>query len=519
MAIHHVECRPRRHSGAIPAGKPVTTAQNDSYDVIVVGGGGTGLAAAIEAGNAGASTLLIEKNERLGGSTGWSVGSISVSATPHQAAKGVVDGPEQHWRDMALFNGPLDARDNPVLRRVLTEELPGTFRWLLSHGIRFYGPMPEPPHTKPRMHNVLPNSRSFIRHLEHAARKAGVTIVTAARAEELITEDGRIAAVACATPQGRRVFSARKAVVLTSGDFTNDPELKGRYMGAQEAKASGVNPTATGDGQKLAVRLGARILNGDLALGPELRFVPPGKPNLLQKLPPWPWLATFMAWSIDNMPAILLRPFLMSFVTTALAPSLNLFETGALLVNKNGERFTDERDNPALALPDQPDGNGFILLDARIAKLFTAWPNFISTAPGVAYAYLADYRRNRRDVFTEARTLDELSGKLGMPAGALGRTVVDYNVKAGNRPPIGGGPYVALGPARAVFVHNEGGLAVDHEHRVLGEGNKPIVGLYAAGATGQGGMLLKGHGHHIAWAFVSGRRAGRNAAGATAKRP
>ncbi len=485
--------------------------ENDTFDVVVVGGGGTGLAAAIEARAAGASVALIEKNPALGGSTGWSVGSISVSATPHQAAKGIVDRPEDHWCDMALFNGALDARDNPALRRILTEELPETFRWLLAHGMRFYGPMPEPPHTKPRMHNVLPNSRSFIRNLGRAARRGGVAIITSARAEELITARGRVTAVACKTPQGRRVFSARNAVVLASGDFTNDPELKGRYMGTQEAKASGVNPTATGDGQKLAVKLGARILNGDLALGPELRFVPPSRPNLLQKLPPWPWLASFMAWSIDHMPPVLLRPFIMSFVTTALAPSPSLFEAGALLVNKNGERFTDERDNPALVLPDQPDGNGFILLDARIAKLFTGWPNFISTAPGVAYAYLADYRRNRRDVFASAATLAALGDKLAISAGSLERTVAAYNATAGDRPNFGSGPYVALGPARAVFVHNEGGLAVDHEHRVLGEGDRPIEGLYAAGATGQGGMLLKGHGHHLAWAFVSGRRAGRNA--------
>ncbi|MGH6683849.1 MAG: FAD-dependent oxidoreductase [Pseudolabrys sp.] len=490
----------------------MTKAENDTYDVIVVGGGGTGLAAAIEARATGRSVALIEKNDALGGSTGWSVGSISVSATPHQAAKGVVDGPDDHWRDMALFNGALDTRDNPALRRVLTAELPETFRWLVAHGIRFYGPMPEPPHSKPRMHNVLPNSRSFIRNLERAARRAGVAVVTAARAEELLSEGNRVTAVACATPQGRRVFTARRGVVLASGDFTNDPDLKRRYMGAQEAKASGVNPTATGDGQKLAAKLGARILNGDLALGPELRFVPPRRANFLQKLPPWPWLASFMAWSIDHMPGALLRPFIMSFVTTALAPSLNLFEAGAILINNNGERFTDERANPALALPDQPDGNGFILLDARIAKQFTAWPHFISTAPGVAYAYLADYRRNRRDVFASAATLDALAARLGMPAGSIERTVTAYNAKPGNQPPIGGGPYVALGPARAVFVHNEGGLAVDHEHRVLDADDKPIAGLYAAGATGQGGLLLKGHGHHLAWAFVSGRRAGRNAA-------
>ena len=42
--------------------------------------------------------------------------------------------------------------------------------------------------------------------------------------------------------------------------------------------------------------------------------------------------------------------------------------------------------------------------------------------------------------------------------------------------------------------------------------DQPIPGLYAAGSTGQGGLLLKGHGHHLAWAFVSGRRAGRHAA-------
>jgi fumarate reductase flavoprotein subunit len=71
---------------------------------------------------------------------------------------------------------------------------------------------------------------------------------------------------------------------------------------------------------------------------------------------------------------------------------------------------------------------------------------------------------------------------------------------------------VALGPVGAVFVHAEGGLAVDHDHRVLGRNDMPIAGLYAAGSTGQGGLLLKGHGHHLAWAFVSGRRAGCNAA-------
>ena len=126
-----------------------------------------------------------------------------------------------------------------------------------------------------------------------------------------------------------------------------------------------------------------------------------------------------------------------------------------------------------------------------------------------------DYRRNRRDIFTQSPTLGSLAKQLSMPAAALDQTLRSHNAGAGNRPKMGDGPYVALGPVRAVFVHAEGGLAVDHEHRVLGKGDTPIAGLFAAGSTGQGGLLLKGHGHHLGWAFASGRRAGRNAAMAT----
>ena len=67
---------------------------------------------------------------------------------------------------MPLFAGELASRDNDELRRILCDEVPDAFRWLLSLGVRFYGPMPEPPHSRPRMHNVLPNSLSYIYHLE-----------------------------------------------------------------------------------------------------------------------------------------------------------------------------------------------------------------------------------------------------------------------------------------------------------------------------------------------------------------
>jgi fumarate reductase flavoprotein subunit len=482
-----------------------------TFDVVVIGGGGSGLAAAIEARKTGREVVLLEKNAQLGGSTAWSVGSITSTGTPHQLRAGIQDRPQDHYDDMPLFAGDLTGRDNDALRRVLCEEVPDAFRWLLGLGVRFYGPMPEPPHRQPRMHNVLPNSLSYIYHLERHARRIGVEIRLGARVTELLHEHGAVVGAACG--DGRR-FRARRGVVLAMGDFTNDPELKSRYMRPQQAKVEGVNATATGDGQKLALALGARIVNGDLALGPEIRFIPPARATLVRRLPPWPALARAMEWAMDHLPQALLRPFVMSFLTTALAPSPKLFEQGAVLVNQAGRRFCDELDAPALAVPDQPGKLAFILVDGRLARQFSAWPHFVSTAPGVAYAYVPDYRRNRPDVYTEDATLAGLARKLGIDAPALQATLVEHNSAAASlgRRALLQPPFIALGPVRSVFVHNEGGLAVDSEHRVLGAQGQPIPGLYAAGSTGQGGLLLKGHGHHLAWAFVSGRRAGRFAA-------
>jgi succinate dehydrogenase/fumarate reductase flavoprotein subunit len=470
-----------------------------TFDVVVVGAGGAGLAAAIEARATGASVLLLEKNPRPGGSTAWSIGSISASRTPHQRARGIDDNPGDHWADMPGFAGPLAGRDNDALRRVLCEEVPDAFQWLLDSGVRFMGPMPEPPHRQPRMHNVLPNSRSFIYHLERRARRAGVQIRCGANVAQLITEAGRVVGVA--TQDGGQ-FRARGGLVLAAGDFTSSPEFKARFMGPQEARVDGVNPTATGDGQRMAEALGARIVNGDLALGPELRFIAPARETLVRRLPPWRALANFMAWSLDHLPPALLRPFMMKFLTTALAPSPALFEAGAVLVNARGERFGDERDRPAWRVPEQPGRQAWIVLDAALAAKFSAWPDFVSTAPGIAYAYIPDYVRNRPDVSTRAQTLEALAARLGMQAPTLAQSAAA----------LGAGPYLALGPVRSVFVHAEGGLMVDLQHRVLDAADRPIPGLYAAGSTGQGGLLLKGHGHHLAWAFVSGRRAGRFAA-------
>ncbi len=505
--------------------------RESSYDVIVVGGGGAGLAAAIEAAEAGASVVLLEKAAQLGGSTAWAIGSVTASQTPHQRAQGIVDDPAAHCADMAKFAdaaGAAGRPDNDALRRVFCQAMPDTFQWLLDSGVCFFGPMPEPPHRVARMHNVLPNAGAFIYHLRRRALRAGVHIRLGTQVHSLMVEGGRVRAVlvhtglAQATARGTlpplrddteqavaSIVRARAAVILATGDFTNDPVLKARFMGPHEARVDGVNPGATGDGQRLAEALGASVLNGDLALGPQLRFIAPDKAKWLLRLPPWPWLAQGMHWAMAHLPDRLLRPMAMKFLTTMLAPTGKLFADGARLININGERFADEQHRPAWHLPEQRGKRAYILIDGPIARRYKAWPHYISTAPGLAYAFLDDYRRNRPDVYTEAPTLESLANRLGVKASALRRSAA---ASAGDARALTEGPFIALGPVRAVFVHADGGLAVDTQHRVLGADGRPIAGLLAAGATGQGGLLLKGHGHHLAWAFASGRRAGLKAA-------
>ena len=164
----------------------------------------------------------------------------------------------------------------------------------------------------------------------------------------------------------------------------------------------------------------------------------------------------------------------------------------------------------------QPNRIAYIVFDDTLAEKFSAWPYFVSTAPGVAYAYLKDYRRNRRDIYHQAATIGGLAASMRVPADALAATLERCNAgDRGERPPLARMPYYALGPVKSYVVFTDGGLKVRSQLEVLRADGAAIRGLYAAGSAGQGGLLLEGHGHHLGWAFISGRIAGRNAALAT----
>ena len=166
-------------------------AYSDTYDVVVVGGGGAGLAAAVAAAERGASVAVVERKDELGGTTAYSVGSLTAADTPLQRRKGIRDDPDELVEDMWAFDPALLDGDAPALRRLYAVESARTYDWLVEHGVVFSGPYPEPPHRVPRMHNVIPNSRSYIARLASAARRAGVEVMLRTEAVRLHLDGDR----------------------------------------------------------------------------------------------------------------------------------------------------------------------------------------------------------------------------------------------------------------------------------------------------------------------------------------
>lgn len=495
---------------------------NESYDVIVVGGGGSGLAAGVSAAEHGAEVLLLEKQSELGGTTGIAVGSFTANRTRIQAEAGLSDSVEDHCADAARFANPeIEARNNDSLRRFFLAHTAQTLHWLMGMGLSFHGPSPEPPNRVARMHNVIPGAKAYIATLQARLLRLGGTIRAGAAVTRLHFEDrdtGRTVAGVTVTADGeQRTVRARRGVVLAAGDYAGSAGLIARFKGDQFSTIEGINPRAAGDGHRLAETAGADLVNMDVTYGPELRFVPPKGKTFQQLLPARGPVAKAAGLLMPLAPRRVVNAVIRRLLVTWQHPEDSLFADGAILVNRGGERFCDETVSPEreIALADQPSKEAFIVLDERLIRRYSRWPHFVSTAPKIAYAYVQDYLKLRADVAIEAADIVTLAKHRGLPGRQLAVTIDRWNRDAesdSTRTPLSGTRWVCLGPVKAYFTTTEGGAAINEQLQVLDRHGNPIPGLYAVGQNGLGGQILWGHGLHIAWAITSGRLVGRELA-------
>jgi fumarate reductase flavoprotein subunit len=474
----------------------------------VVGGGGSGLAAAIRSAQLGLTVLVIEKAGRPGGTTGMSVGSMSASRTSAQERAGVVDSAEAHFHDMGLFHPSFAGSDNLPLRRLYAEHSGEALEWLVELGLTFSGPWPEAPHSVPRLHNVVPDSGAYPARLVSVARTLGVSFRMNSTVLELRFRDKRVTGVVVEREGSHATVDAAKGVILAAGDFSSDRALTARWAGRHLLSSRPVNLDCTGDGIRLGVRAGGKVVETDGVT----------RSRLTLPEPPSTWIrrcartsaGRLLLKTVMRAPSRpLARSLALMTSTCLLQPNPEILAFGAVLIDRNGDRVGSDADGLRRGVPASEDGGLFLLLDARIASRLSGWPGFFSTAPGVGYAYLDDFVRSRRDVVQRTKTIAELAESL-----SIERTRLEHVLASS-----GGGedrewtpPFYSIGPLESRLITTNSGLAVDSRLRVLRAGRTPVAGLYAVGANGQGGLVLGGHGAHVGWAFVSGKLAAESIA-------
>jgi fumarate reductase flavoprotein subunit len=458
----------------------------NDYDVIVIGAGGAGLAAAATAAEPGARTLVIEAGDRAGGSTALSGGVFYAAGTAVQRARGIEgDTPDAMFQYyMTLNQYKLDAS----LVRRLCDDAPGALDWLVELGVEF------PPQNLyvagvdriARGHRAAGMGLEIATALEGACNRRGIDIVLRTRVRELCTDQGRVVGVRV---DGEELRAA--AVVIATGGFGNNAGLLARlypdavkhpdlawYIGS---------PLSRGDGIEMGQAVGADLAGFNRGL---------------------------------------------LLVTPGFARDLEVYLPGWLVyVNREGRRFVDETIEYsvlAAVLREQTGGDCFGIFDEASRAAARSSP--ARPAPNWTAERLAELVDAGR--IARAATLDALADALGIHATTLATTIGHYNAScdAGTDRrffkspdalrPVRTPPFYGVRICPAIICWTGTGLRIDTDARVLDTADRPIPGLYAAGETtgGMFGECYAAGGASIANAVVFGRIAGRNAAASAVNR-
>jgi flavocytochrome c len=461
---------------------------DSDFDVVIAGAGGAGLAAAIEAAETGARTVVFEKQGKIWeSSTAINVGMVAFAGTDVQERLGIEDSSELLYQDLLAVGGH---KNDPNLVRAYADHQLETYRWLTGMGVRWAeATTAAAGMSRPRGHFSDP--LDMVRILKREAERRGATVLYHCAVTDLISDgNGRVTGVELRDRMNETRVRAHGGVVLATGGFARSPErlaaIDRRFIGM--AATTGVGHT--GDALRMAEPLGAFFR--------DMEYV---------------------------------KPSYELHVTGDSATEICLvFYLGAIIVNREGRRFVNESipyKDIGMASIDQTDGVGFMVFDQKIFdRAVENTRNASSAIPPENVVSGLDESRIR--LLVKADTIEELADRMHVPRPELTETVDRYNgfVAAGTDPEFGrthlsaniGVPVKIETPpfyayeAKSHFLATYAGLAVDDSMRVLTPAGH-IPGLFAAGEAIGGFHGASYHsGAAVGQALVFGRIAGREAA-------
>ncbi len=235
-------------------------------DVVVVGGGVGGCAAALEASIAGADVLLLEASDAVGGNAARSTGYLAFAGTKMQRNEGIEDTAADFVRDMLAEIDRQRDRYGVVFDEELAwrfaEASATTYEFLVELGVEFTRFIPRPAqHSIDRMigtKDVTAFRTAFARALDDR----GVRRLMHVRGRTLIQEGDRIVGLAADGPDGPITIRARNAVILSAGGYQANAEMRRRYQPGRLADTPylGVS-TDRGDGHAMGSAVGGDLIN------------------------------------------------------------------------------------------------------------------------------------------------------------------------------------------------------------------------------------------------------------------
>jgi len=450
-------------------------------DVLIVGTGYAGLAAAIEAHDAGVKVVIIEKNPVIGGNSVIASGIYNCAEPEVQAKFGIKDSPELHFQQ-TLAGG--DYRGDPEKVKYMTDNALAGRKWLEKQGVEF----DEQPYTAvgalwSRSFDPVKKGRggAIIKSLKAQVDKRKIPILMNVKLKAIVREktlDGTVMG-AVVTERGKDIyFKATTAVIIATGGFSADVAMRSKHDPRLNAEVPTTNvPTATGEAITMAENEGADVHGMD-------------------------YIQMLIACN---------------YYTKKYGSLTNLGVDHALFVNLEGVRFVAEdqrRDVMAEGVLKQTKKVLLWISDEKCAKRFN---------PQMTENIIKDGLSFRANTLEQlAKILNE---KLQVPEKTFLDTVAKYNesVRKGkdeqfgkkpeNLKSVDVGPFYAS-PTQAGVHHTMGGLLTKGTTcQVIDRANKVIPRFYAAGeVTGGVHGTNRVGGNATVDCIVFGRNAGINAA-------